>query len=75
MKKDQSQYPKLITTYLDWLNKYAQIPTYPRKKEYKNKIIYDFTLDSLAFEKSILDYLAGMSDQFIIQLFNELISF
>ena len=46
-----------------------------QKKEYKNKIIYDFTLDSLAFEKSILDYLAGMSDQFIIQLFNELISF
>lgn len=74
-KQDQEHYPKLIKTYLGWLEKYACIENYPRKKEYKNKIIYDFTQDSLAFEKSIIDYLAGMSDSFIIQVFNELISF
>lgn len=75
LKQDQDQYPKLIKTYIGWLEKYADIPNYPRKKEYKNKIIYDFKHDSLALEKSILDYLAGMSDSFIIQVFNELISF
>lgn len=47
----------------------------PRKKEYTNKVVYDFIHDSQALEKSILDYLAGMSDAFIIQVFNELISF
>lgn len=69
------QYPKLISHYLKWLEKYALIEKYPRKKEYKNKIVYDFIHDSHAIEKSILDYLAGMSDSFIIQAFNELISF
>ena len=46
-----------------------------RKKECLNKVVYDFINDPLALEKSILDFMAGMSDQFIIQIFNELISF
>ena len=48
---------------------------YPRKEKYKNQVVYDFENDFQAFEKSIIDYLAGMSDAFIIQVFNELISF
>ena len=75
LQEDQQCYPKLIGTYLQWLEKYAKLENIPRDKKYKNKIIYDFVNDSLALEKSILDYLAGMSDIFIIQVFNELISF
>ncbi|MEG0453507.1 MAG: HD domain-containing protein [Coprobacillus sp.] len=75
LNNDKNQYPKLITHYLKWLDKYANLNHYPRKKEYKNKIVYDFVNDSQAMEKSILDYLAGMSDVFIVQAFNELISF
>ncbi|HJA53550.1 MAG TPA: HD domain-containing protein [Candidatus Massiliomicrobiota merdigallinarum] len=75
LKQDLKQYPKLIGHYLAWLEKYAVIENYSRKKEYHNHVVYDFIHDSQAFEKSIIDYLAGMSDAFIIQLFNELISF
>lgn len=75
LNKDKEQYPKLISTYLGWLEKYAIFPHHTRLKKYHNKIVYDFQNDTLALEKSILDYLAGMSDQFIIQVFNELISF
>lgn len=75
LKQDLKQYPKLIGHYLAWLEKYAVIENYLRKKEYHNHVVYDFIHDSQAFEKSIIDYLAGMSDAFIIQLFNELISF
>lgn len=75
LKQDLKQYPKLIGHYLAWLEKYAVIENYSRKKEYHNHVVYDFIHDSQAFEKSIVDYLAGMSDAFIIQLFNELISF
>lgn len=75
LKQDLKQYPKLIGHYLAWLEKYAVIEDYSRKKEYHNHVVYDFIHDSQAFEKSIIDYLAGMSDAFIIQLFNELISF
>ena len=73
--KDQNQYPKLISHYLKWLDKYAYIENYPRKKEYMNKVVFYFTHDYHALEKSIIDYLSGMSDAFIIQAFNELISF
>ena len=73
--KDQHQYPKLIEHYIKWLDKYAEIKNYPRKKEYTNKVVYNFISDPFAASKSILDYLAGMSDAFIIQAFNELISF
>lgn len=75
LKQDLKQYPKLIRHYLTWLEKYADIPQYPRQNIYKNQIIYDFHHDQQALEKSIIDYLAGMSDAFIIQVFNELISF
>ena len=42
---------------------------------YENKIVYNFLEDDKAFVKSIIDYLSGMSDEYIIQIFNELISF
>lgn len=75
LQKQYKQYPKLIETYTEWLQRYAKLNDIPRQDHYKNKVIYDFTKDSLALEKSILDYLSGMSDQFIIQIFNELTSF
>ncbi len=75
LQAQYQHYPKLISTYIEWLERYALLKNYQRKKEYKNKIVYDFTQDSLSLEKSILDYLSGMSDQFIIQVFNELTTF
>lgn len=75
LKNQQDQYPKLISHYLAWLEKYAYILSYPRQHIYKNRIVYDFQHDPHAVEKSIIDYLAGMSDAFIIQASQELISF
>lgn len=75
LKKDENQYPKLISHYLSWLEKYAYVEGQERGIQYANHIVYDFTKDDQALEKSIIDYLAGMSDAFIIQIFNELITF
>ena len=75
LKQDEKDYPELISHYLSWLEKYAKIEGIKRKEEYKNKIVYDFMRDSSALSRSILDYLSGMSDDFIIKAFNELISF
>lgn len=46
-----------------------------RPEIYQNKIIYDFTKDDKAIIRCIIDYLSGMSDEYIIKIFNELISF
>lgn len=75
LNKQSDSFPKLISTYVGWLEKYALFKNQTRKKEYLNKVVYDFANDPLALEKSIIDFMAGMSDQFIIQIFNELISF
>lgn len=75
LKKDERHYPYLISHYLSWLEKYAQIDSLKRKEKYQNKIIYSFQQDKTALTRSILDYLSGMSDEFIIKAFHELISF
>ena len=75
LKQDEKNYPELISHYLSWLDKYALIDGIKRKEKYDNKIIYDFINDSSSLSRSILDYLSGMSDDFIIKAFHELISF
>ena len=70
----KEDYPKLITSFIGWLEKYAYFGQI-RKEEYKNKVVYDLKNDPSSYKKCIIDFIAGMSDQFIIQVFNELISF
>ncbi|MCD7808827.1 MAG: metal-dependent phosphohydrolase, partial [Erysipelotrichaceae bacterium] len=75
LKAEQYQYPKIISHYLAWLDKYALIEHCNRDRIYENDIVYDLINDEQALEKSIIDYLAGMSDSFLIQAFNEMITF
>lgn len=74
LKKDMIHYPKLISHYLAWLEKYAYFGE-KREAIYENKVVYDFTCDEKALAQSIIDYLAGMTDSFLLAAFNELLSF
>ena len=67
-------YPKLISHYKKWISKYANVEELKKDSHYQNKIVYDFKNHN-DIVLCIIDYLAGMSDAFIIQSFNELISF
>lgn len=73
--EDQNDYPHAINGFVHWLKKYSRMKGLERLDIYENKIIYDFIEDDKAIIKSIIDYLSGMSDEYIIQIFNELISF
>lgn len=75
LKKDEKKYPKTINSFSHWLIKYSKISGIERPNQYQNKILYDFTNDDKAIIKSIIDFLSGMSDAYILQIFNELISF
>lgn len=66
-------YPKFITQYIKWIHKYSNI-TDIRESCYKNKIIYDFK-NKEDIVLCIIDYLAGMTDAFIINSFHELTTF
>mgnify|MGYP004683561839 FL=1 len=75
LKKDQKKYPVTIHGSMHWLEKYSQMKHFNRNPLYQNHIIYDFEHDKNAMAKSIIDYLSGMSDAYILKIFNEFISF
>ena len=72
LKKDAERYPLIINHYLKWLTRYS---TLLHDERYQNHIVYDFENDSHALEKSIIDYLSGMTDHFIIDAFDELLAY
>lgn len=75
MQEDEKQYPKTINSFSHWLIKYSVFKELEKPKEYQELQVYDFINDEKAIIKSIIDFLSGMSDAYILQIFNELISF
>ena len=66
-------YPTLASEFAGWLSNYSL--TEDRKlKNYDNKIIYD--LNSLEdYNRAIVDYMSGMTDFYIVKIYNELINY
>lgn len=73
LKRMKRYYPTLSFEFTNWLSNYAN--TEDRKSElYNNKIIYD--LNNLEdYCRAIIDYMSGMTDNYIVQVYNEIVSF
>lgn len=71
-KKDR--YPLLINEFTGYISKYVSIRGGGFEK-YKNKKIYENISDEKVFIKAALDYVAGMTDRFAVDTFNELITY
>ena len=73
LHKMERYYPVLASEFAGWLSNYAN--TQDRVgKNYDNKIIYD--LDSLTdYNRAIVDYMSGMTDLYIVKIYNELINY
>jgi len=71
----RKDYPNLIHSFKDWLIKYSfSVNNMFRPKNYKNKLIYD--IDSReGYVRAVVDYITGMTDNFAIKIFQELIKF
>lgn len=72
-------YPNLCRTFEDWLIKYANYAPQQqaeRKKilKYDTKIVFDVN-DNESFQKCIIEYISGMTDQYAITVYEEIISF
>lgn len=72
LKKDAKRYPLILNHYIKWLTRYSSLI---HESRYQNHIVYDFEKDQHALEKSIIDYLSGMTDHFIIEAFDELLAY
>lgn len=72
-------YPQLCKTFEDWLIKYTNYaPEHDsdRKKilHYATKQVFDIN-ELESYQKCVIEYLSGMTDQFAISVFEEIISF
>lgn len=66
-------YPKLIGSFKTWLLDYCDTPNRKNLK-LKNKVIFDIN-NQTDFRKSIIYFISGMTDNYAIDVYQEIISF
>ena len=71
-KEAEKFYPKTIVCFKEWLYKYS-IKTDRSTTDLRNKPVYNLTEQD--YYKSIIDFIAGMTDNFAMDMYNEIISF
>ena len=72
-------YPNLINGFVDWFNNYYKISDFKdvesiNRVNLKNKVLFDIQ-NPKDYYLSIVIYIAGMTDKFAIDTYNEIISF
>lgn len=72
LKKIQKFYPELIGEFIGWLANFCEISERENDK-YSNKIIFDISKEK-DYSKAIITYLSGMTDKYIVKMYNSLIS-
>ena len=71
LNKFKKYYPTLVTSFKDWLSTYWNIRT---NSNLKNEIIFNIENQN-DYYKGILYYISGMTDNFAIDIYNEIIGF
>jgi len=66
-------YPELSDGFSGWLEKYTNSDKKDTEK-YDNKVVYDLNNEK-DYYRAIIDYIAGMTDQYVVRIYSELISF
>ena len=75
LSKYSKFYPTLTIDFSDWLIKYSNIDEKTHNiRKYKNQIIYNIN-DEFDYKQAIIDYISGMSDNYAIKVYHELIEF
>ena len=64
-------YPELFKDFEDWLSYYWNLP---RNKNAKNKAIFDLN-DRNSYSQAIIYYIAGMTDNYAIDMYNKIVGF
>ena len=73
-KPNLQKHPILLSAFDDWLIKYSNLKLAARKKRFVNEVVYN--LDSKTdFQRAIIDFIAGMTDNFAIKAYNEITRF
>ena len=75
LSKVEKFYPDTIATFKDWLYKYSDL-TDRAESNLKNNIVYSLSKgDEKEYYKAIVDFIAGMTDNYAIDVYNEILRF
>ena len=73
LKKLKRYYPNLSEEFTGWLTNYTDIEERDNIN-FKNKIIYNIE-NIHDYDRAIIDYMSGMTDNYIVKIYNEIVSF
>ena len=73
IRKMKRYYPILANEFSNWLEKYCNCQDRDETK-YFNKVIYDLN-NIQDYCRAIIDYMSGMTDQYIISVYDEIVKF
>lgn len=65
-------YPNLANEFLSWIENYWDLG---QQENRKNKIIYFVSQDKKEYLRAVIDYISGMTDNYAITIYEEIISF
>jgi dGTPase len=75
IEENKDKFPVLLRYFKEWLIKYSSLDLKSKEKTgFENDLVYDIT-DSVQYKRAVIDYIAGMTDNFAIRVYHEIISF
>jgi dGTPase len=72
IKKKEKLYPFSTRVFTEWLIKYSDIEE--RHQRFTNELLYHIE-DEKSYSRAIIEFIAGMTDNFAEKIFDEVISF
>ena len=73
LEKMKLYYPNLITNFIDWINNYWDL-NMRKDNIINNKVIYNIENEK-DYYRAIIDYISGMTDNYAMKSYEEIISF
>ncbi len=73
LKAQMPMYTEVMEPFINWLEKYWDAGERP--KELQNQVIYRISVEERDYKQAIFDYISGMTDQFCIRTFENIVSF
>ncbi len=73
LKRMGRYYPTLSEEFIGWLTNYTDIKERDNNL-YKNKIVFHLE-NKEDYNRAIIDYMSGMTDNYIVKIYNEIVSF
>lgn len=73
LSKIEKFYPYTIETFKEWLQKYSNL-TNRAETNYRNNVVYNLE-DIKDYYRAIIDFIAGMTDNYAIDVYNEILKF